>query len=351
MAYRLTLLERAQVASQFEVSRSVIQVQRWWRQMHGPHVVLNPKTIRNCHAKLMTMGSVSDTPRRRRPSTARAEENVRIVRDIFVLSPQKSTRNAAIESGLPRHTIRTVLKKDLGFRPWKPHYCQWLSLEDCDRRMEFGESMLGWHAEWPDLFDNIIWSDEAVFHVGGFVNRHNSHYWASEDPLATVEKMQSRPNVTVWCGMTSSKVIGPFLIRNTMNGERYLEMLRDQVWPIVSQWDNAADLIFMHDGAPPHFARPVREWLDQHFPQHWIGRQGPQEWPARSPDLTPCDFFLWGWAKEQVYRAKPGNLDELEAEIEQVFANVTQEFLRNAANNVPTRLAKLVANAGAYVEF
>ena len=30
--------------------------------------------------------------------------------------------------------------------------------------------MLDWHEHLPDLFENILWSDEAVFYVGGFVN-------------------------------------------------------------------------------------------------------------------------------------------------------------------------------------
>jgi hypothetical protein len=38
----------------------------------------------------------------------------------------------------------------------------------------------------------------------------------------------------------------------------------------------------------------------------WIGRAGATDeewlkWPPRSPDLTPCDFFLWGYVKEQVF--------------------------------------------------
>ena len=47
---------------------------------------------------------------------------------------------------------------------------------------------LAWYKDWSDLFKNILWSDEAVFHIGGFVNRHNCHYWAGEDPCITSEK-------------------------------------------------------------------------------------------------------------------------------------------------------------------
>ena len=291
------------------------------------------------------------TPRSGRPSTSRSEENVAFVRDMFIRSPRKSTRQAARESGLWRHTVRTVLKKDLNFRPRKPHYVQELTPEDCDRRMEYGELMLGWHDDWPKLFENILWSDEAVFHIGGFVNRHNCHYWVAHDPEVTVEKMQNRPKVTVWCGMTATRVIGPYLLRDTMNAERCLQMLEDYVWPIVSGWENIDELVFMHDGAPPHFALSVRAWLDQKFPGRWLGRRGPHEWPARSPDLTPCDFFLWGWAKEEVYRAKPRTMEQLEDRIRNVITNVPHDFLQKTVDSIPGRLRKLVDAAGAYIEF
>ncbi|CAF5152417.1 unnamed protein product, partial [Rotaria sp. Silwood1] len=129
--------------------------------------------------------------------------------------------------------------------------------------------------DWPELFDNILWSDEAVFHVEGFVNRHNCHYWANKDPGMTIERMQSQPKILVWCGFTSTEFIGPYLLRDTMNGERYLEMLESFVRPTISQWNNIDEPIFMHDDAPAHYTRTVRNWLDNHFPSKCIGRRGP----------------------------------------------------------------------------
>jgi len=132
-----------------------------------------------------------------------------LVRDMLIRSPREINTQAAHESGLSRHTVCTVLKKDLNFRPRKPHYVQELTPEDCDRRMEYGELMLGWHDDWPKLFENILWSDEAGFYIFAFVSRHNCHYWAAHDPEVTVEKMQNRPKVIVWCGMTATRVVGP----------------------------------------------------------------------------------------------------------------------------------------------
>ena len=122
----------------------------------GRYATIRQETIKNCHSKLLTTGSVTGARRSGRPSTSRSEENVALVRDMFTRNQRKSTRQAARESGLSRHTVRTVLKKDLNFRPLKPHYVKELTPENCDRRMEYGKLMLGWHEDWPNLFENIL---------------------------------------------------------------------------------------------------------------------------------------------------------------------------------------------------
>lgn len=136
-----------------------------------------------------------------------------------------------------------------------------------------------------------------------------------------------------------------------MNADRYLAMLENQVWPIVSTFENINNLIFLQDGASPHFAFTVRDWLDNHFLRLWLGRSGPHEWPARIPDITSCDFFLWRWANEELYRTKPRTLNELEDRIQHVLSNVPQAFLQKSVEDIFRRLQKLVENAGAYVEF
>jgi hypothetical protein len=107
----------------------------------------------------------------------------------------------------------------------------------------------------------------------------------------------------------------------------------------------------MQDGAPPHFANTVCAWLEEKFLGHWLGRRRPHKWLARSPDLTPCDFFLWGWAKDEVCCTKPRTLEELEAWIRDVITNVPYNFLQKTVDSIPGHLRKLVDVTGAYIEF
>ncbi|KAJ4444586.1 hypothetical protein ANN_06382 [Periplaneta americana] len=68
-------------------------------------------------------------------------------------------------------------------------------------------------------------------------------------------------------------------------------------------------------GAPSHFAYTVRDHLCATFPERWIGRGGPVSWPARSPDLTALDFFLWSYGKSLVYETPIDTEEDLRARI------------------------------------
>ncbi|KAK2702960.1 hypothetical protein QYM36_018485 [Artemia franciscana] len=81
------------------------------------------------------------------------------------------------------------------------------------------------------------------------------------------------------------------------------------------------------DGAPPHFAICLCDYLNQNFPERWIGRRGPVEWPNRSPDLSPLDYFLWGHLKSVVYQNRPRTLDDLKDAILTECQKITTETL------------------------
>lgn len=82
----------------------------------------------------------------------------------------------------------------------------------------------------------------------------------------------------------------------------------------------------------------MRNFLNETFPERWIGRRGAIEWPPRSPDLTPLDFFLGGHLKDRVYKTKPRNLNELRHRIITEVALIMPETLENVCNAFYYRL-------------
>ena len=90
----------------------------------------------------------------------------------------------------------------------------------------------------------------------------------------------------------------------------------------------------------------LRAYLDHNVPGQWLGRRGPIEFPARSPDLTPLDFFLWGTVKDEVYKRKPRNLDTLWNEIQAVCAEISVDTLVRCTESVLTRTQQCIDAEG-----
>ena len=88
-------------------------------------------------------------------------------------------------------------------------------------------------------------------------------------------------------------------------------------------------IIFQQDGAPPHWGSQVRRFLDAAFPNRWIGRDGLTPWPPRSPDITPFDFFLWGYVKFKMFSTPVPDITDLKARLTDAFATITEDMLGN----------------------
>ncbi|GFS72004.1 putative transposable element [Trichonephila clavipes] len=93
------------------------------------------------------------------------------------------------------------------------------------------------------------------------------------------------------------------------------------------------ELWFQQGGATCHTARATIDLLKGTFGDRLISRFGPVNWPPRSCDLTPLDYFLWGYVKSLVYADKPQTLDHLEDNIHHVIADIRPQMLEKVIEN------------------
>jgi len=72
------------------------------------------------------------------------------------------------------------------------------------------ETLLYHYENDPSILDNIWFSDEAVFHLSGRVNRHNTWICGTENPKVIEEKERDSPKLVVWCPISAKGTIGPY---------------------------------------------------------------------------------------------------------------------------------------------
>ncbi|GFW59291.1 putative DD41D transposase [Trichonephila clavipes] len=109
------------------------------------------------------------------------------------------------------------------------------------------------------------------------------------------------------------------------------------------------ELWFQQDGATCHTARATIDLLKDTFGDRLISRFGPVNWPPRSCDLTPLDYFLWGYVKSLVYADKPQTLDHLEDNIHRVIADIPPQMLEKVIENWTSRLDYIRTSRGSHM--
>ncbi len=295
------------------------------------------KTIRHIYDKFLETGSVEDRERPGRPSSVTEEKKEEIV-EALAKTPMTSIRRLSQEvnmsTSLVHHTMRYVLK----YKPYKMHLTQQVYDEDKDLRIEMAELLI------PIINDQkndglIFFSDEANFHLSGVINKHNCRLWAETNPFVTIDVAMNSPKITVWCAMSSEEIVGPFFFdEDTVNQENYLDMLENYLYPILQRKRLTKRIFFQQDGAPAHFSKRVRAWLNQKFNDRWIGRGGPISWAPRSLDLNPLDFFLWGHLKTNVYKTRVEDINDLKTRIIEEIRAISKETLHNVFLEVEKQL-------------
>lgn len=294
------------------------EAQRIYRQRYPDRHVPHHATFMQVDLRLRESGSFSlrkqDTGRIRTRRTVEFEEEVL---QRFETDPSTSTRVVGQELEAPHSVVWQVVKEQQLY-PYHPQRVLAITPADYRPRMEFSTWFLQQTNQRPEFPSIILFTDEATFTREGIYNYRNSHIWDEENPHVLVSHgHQQQFRVNVWAGILENKIIGPYLLPPHLNGVLYRRFLADVLPELLEDvpLDLRRQMFLQLDGAPAHFARPVRDFLNDTFGDQWIGRGGPIPWPPRSPDLTPIDFFLWGRVKNLVYQSPIDSEEELVARI------------------------------------
>ena len=111
----------------------------------------------------------------------------------------------------------------------------------------------------------------------------------------------------------------------------------------VYLWDEIIDMDvdnmwFQQDGATCHTARETLNLLRTRFGGRIISRNGDVNWPPRSCDLTPLDYFLWGYVKSKAYENNPLTIQQLKQEISRIIRDITPEMCLEVMENFNKRI-------------
>jgi hypothetical protein len=97
---------------------------------------------------------------------------------------------------------------------------------------------------------------------------------------------------------------------------------------------------FQQNGATAHTARVSMEVIREMFPEQAISLHRELPWPAHSPDLSACDYFLWEYLKVKVYATRQQTIDDDDFKIKiwKKFSAIPENMARRALGNLRASL-------------
>jgi hypothetical protein len=122
-----------------------------------------------------------------------------------------------------------------------------------------------------------------------------------------------------------------------VNTEVYLRILEDFCSQLT---ENKKRNCFQQDGATCHTSRQSLTRIHEAFTEERTVSKG--LWPPRSPDLSSCEFYLWGYLTGKVYENNPRTINQLKENICRTIEAIDINFLRLVTLNVIKRAQKCI---------
>lgn len=339
-------------------NNSATEAIRAYRRETGAKSKLNEHQVRRLVEKLEQQGNIlgrksgSGNPTILRAGGDAIDQIDMARNDVQANHPYGMSSVRAIANhpdvSVSKSTVHRYLRDQLNLKPYRPLQVQELLPGDLEKRVEFAKRSL---ERFGRDMDNILWTDESIFRLQPHVSSLQGSIWTDEKPNVLVEKSLHPAQLHVWMGFSGKVKLEPYFFRGNVTAISYNEMLQTHCIPQLKQARKLSSTTFQQDGAPPHIGNIVKETLRNSFGSRVISRHFDFPWPPRSPDLTPLDFFLWGYIKPLVYRQKVfQNLDDLEIAIREVIDDIPLEMLLNVAKTVPDRLERVIQSGGIQIK-
>lgn len=287
-----------------------------------------------------------------RPLEGRNETNIALVKSLIEEDPHSTIRELSEACDLSVGTIYNILHEDLRMRNlaarWVPHL---LTEEQKKRRVDCSRRLLQeFEPNGPKRLCDIVTGDETWLTFYGIPNKRCNRAWVGPDgdrPVILKPGFQSRKRLFSMFFSTQGVVAIDILPEKASITAKYYTqvVLQKVVDAVCEQRPNVgtSKTMLLHDNAAPHKAKVTTTFLEER-------RVKVLDHPPYSPDLAPCDFWLFPTLKERLAGRKFDRIQDLTKAVKSELESIPREEYQKAFQKWQGRLQKCIQAQGKYFE-
>ena len=294
---------------------------------------------------------VKDDPRSGIPSTSTTEENVEIVRQKVLGDRRLTVRMTANELDMNSERVWTITTKHLGMRKICAKMVpRLLNEQQKERRVQVCHDILEELETEPNLLGRVITSGESWIFEYDPETKRQSLQWKSPTSPRPKKARMSKSKIKVM-------LIAFFDVRgivhtefmpqgHTINQHIYRDVLRRLMRSVREKrrelYEKKSWLLH-HNNAPVHNALSIREFLAKN-------NIAVLEQPPYSPDLAPCDFFLFPKPKKVMKETRFPDVQAIKRAVTKELQAIPKKSFQECMEAWQRRMEKCVRAHGDYFE-
>lgn len=350
-AFAAKMEARAVVKSYAKAGKSASEAHTLLQQAF-PDSCPSLRTIFRWHREYLDgRDSIEDERGRHPKKTLRTPANIDEISSQIIKDRRLTIQELATASGLSYGTTQLIITEDLGLSKisarWVPRL---LSDEHKEAHLRFSRDFKNRaFYEGKAFLESIITLDETWVSYSTPEMKYRSMQWLPKgSPAPTKAKTTaSAKKVMLTCFFDSKGLIYQHWVpsKQTINAEyfkgvlgKFLEHLRKKRPDLI-----ISGYLLHMDNARPHTARVTQEFLT---------KKGIKllDHPPYSPDLSPCDFFLFPELKKNLAGQKFVSDPALKGAVEGILKRVSKNGLFHVFESWVSRCEKCIEIEGGYVE-
>ena len=310
------------------------------RRLDIPRTTIS-SVIRRCRER----GNVENNPRRGTHAKLNTRDTRRLLRIVKQNRKRVLSDNTALFNG-NRGEEGTVSKRTVQRTLYKHGYFRRvvrkrIRIHEANRKARIawcrGNRYKTLYAYW----NRVVFSDECKIDIGTdncvFIWRRVGEDWM---PCCLSQPPTPKFSLMVWGCIIFNGVGTITVVDGNVNAQKYIDILEEQLWPVVVRHFPEDNYIYQDDNAPVHRARIVQDYKRENNIHSMV-------WPAQSPDLNIIEN-MWLRLKRElrngdaIYMSKV----ELEAAIRRIWENTPVNYVQCLYRSIPRRIQKVLRSRG-----
>lgn len=296
--------------------------------------------------------NVEDDPRCGAPISKTNSHNVKLVESLIEENRRITYDILEAQTSLSRGTLERIIHDHLGFKKrasrWVPHS---LTVKNKLRRLEFAKAQLEKIKTGKLRLDHILTGDECWIYWRPLAKRSESRAWKRKDETPeTLQKRSQFDNKTMFSIFFRSR--GPVLVTYFEKGvnvdhKSYIDFcLAPAFKELKKQRPNSGthDFYLLHDNARPHTKEETISFIESNgikLIDH----------PPYSPDLAPCDYWLFDFLKSRLNDMEEfESADKLAKSVSKLLSAIPHSEYIKTFNKYVERLEYCINVEGDYFE-